>query len=445
MATLELPVKRREIFGWAMFDFANSSYTTVVITVVYSAFFIGYIVPDNSQVRDSYWSLAMVASTLVALVLSPLAGAICDYTGSKKRYLVLTALICSLATGALALVGPGQIGWAILLLVISNAAFMLSETFTGSFLPEISTVETMGRISGLGWGIGYLGGLVSILLTTLLVIRADPGLALNDYIRQNQVAMLATGGFFLIAALPTFLLLKNRSQPAPGYHHASLMKLLRAGLREFGQTLAIARRYPILFQFLLAFMVYMAGLDAIVKFVGIYAREEIRLSIGELSILFLVLQISAALGAVGFGVLEGKVGPKNTVLLTLAWWIVGVMGIYLLPQLSIWSGADPKQIFYLLGSLAGAGIGATQASSRTVVGLLAPPDRTAQFFGFWSMFARLGTILGMSFGVVADGLGSRRSAILLIVGFFLIGALMLLKVDIDQGFHQAKAAPIPRS
>jgi UMF1 family MFS transporter len=396
------PVTKREIFGWAMFDFANSSYTTVVVTVVYSAFFVGYIVPPGSAIRDSYWSIAIILSTLLALVLSPLAGAICDLSGRKKAYLFGTTLICAVGTAALALVGPGGVWPAIALIVLSNAAWMLSESLCGSFLPDLSTPETMGKISGLGWGIGYFGGLASVILATRLVIRSDPATNPARYIAENQMAMVAIGAFFLVAALPTFLLVRNRSRPAPGFERAGALTLLKAGLREFGRTVETARRNRILFQFLGAFMVYMAGLDAIVKFVGIDAREEVRLTTAELGMLFLVLQLSAAGGALGFGWLESRIGPKRTVLLTLLWWIVGVLGIYFLDALAGTLGSDPKKVFYGLGLFAGAGIGATQASSRTVVGLLSPPDQTAQMFGFWGMFARLATILGTSFGFVSD-------------------------------------------
>ena len=434
------PVQKKEIFGWAMFDFANSSYTTVVITVVYSAFFVGYIVPPGSGVRDSYWSVAIILSTLLALVLAPLAGAICDLSGRKKAYLFATTVICSVSTAALALVGPGGVWPAILLIVVSNAAFMMSESFCGSFLPDLSTPETMGKISGLGWGVGYFGGLASVILATRVIIRTDPAINPARYITENQTAMVGIGAFFLLAALPTFLLVKNRSRPAPGYEHAGAVKLLKAGLREFGQTVQTAHQNRILFQFLGAFMVYMAGLDAIVKFVGIYAREEVHLSTGELGMLFLVLQLSAAAGALCFGWLEGRIGPKRTVLLTLVWWIVGVLGIYFLDSLAGTIGTDPKKVFYALGLFAGAGIGATQASSRTVVGLLSPPDKTAQMFGFWGMFSRLGTILGTSFGFVSDGFHSRRAAVLVVVGFFALGAILLSRVDIDRGMREVQAA-----
>jgi UMF1 family MFS transporter len=433
------PVTKREIFGWAMFDFANSSYTTVVVTVVYSAFFVGYIVPPGSAIRDSYWSIAIILSTLLALVLSPLAGAIGDLSGRKKAYLFGTTLICAVGTAALALVGPGGVWPAIALIVLSNAAWMLSESLCGSFLPDLSTPETMGKISGLGWGIGYFGGLASVILATRLVIRSDPATNPARYIAENQMAMVAIGAFFLVAALPTFLLVRNRSRPAPGFERAGALTLLKAGLREFGRTVETARRNRILFQFLGAFMVYMAGLDAIVKFVGIYAREEVRLTTAELGMLFLVLQLSAAGGALGFGWLESRIGPKRTVLLTLLWWIVGVLGIYFLDALAGTLGSDPKKVFYGLGLFAGAGIGATQASSRTVVGLLSPPDQTAQMFGFWGMFARLATILGTSFGFVSDSL-SRRAAVLVVVGFFAAGAILLSRVDIERGIREVGAA-----
>ena len=434
----DIPVTKREIFGWAMFDFANSSYTTVVITAVYSAFFVGYIVPKDSVVRDSYWSIAILLSMVVALVLSPLAGAILDYSGKKKTYLLASCILCSLGTAGLYFVSPGQVWLAILLVVIGNVGFMLSESFCSSFLPELATTDNMGRISGLGWGIGYLGGLVSVFLASKLIILSDPSTDLARYVHENQLAMLAMGAFFIIAAMPTFALVRSRSLPVPGYENAPLGKLMRAGLAEFQQTFVTARQHRILFQFLMAFMVYMAGLDAIVKFVGIYAREEIHLSGGEFVLLFLALQLSAVAGALGFGFLEGKLGPKKTVMMTLVWWIIGIFGIYFLDAMSAATGVGPKQLFYGLGLFAGAGIGATQASSRTVVGLLAPVGRSAQMFGFWGMFSRFGSILGVGFGFVADAFGSRRAGLLLVLVFFVTGALLLSRVDIDRGIREAR-------
>ncbi len=432
------PVRKREIFGWAMYDFANSSYTTVVISVVYSAFFTSWIVPTGSVVRDTWWSVAIVASTVLAIVLSPLAGAICDYTGRKKRYLAYSTLACALGTAALSLAGPGDVWLAVALVTVSNAAFMLGEAFVGSFLPELATKQNMGIISGLGWGLGYFGGLVSLVLI-MLTITADPSTStgLGQYVMQNRTAMVLIGLFFGIAALPTFLLVRERARPVPGFENAGVGALLRAGLKELRQSWALARRYNVLFRFFLAFTVYMAGLEVVIKFIGIYATAELALQPSELIWMFLIIQISAALGALGFGILEARLGAKPTVLATIVWWIAGILAIFFLHPIAEALGTTQKNVFFGISLIAGAGIGSIQSSSRAVVGLLSPRDRTAQMFGFWGMFSRAAIILGMSFGPVADLVGSRRQALLLVVAFFVVGGLMLSRVPIEAGIKAA--------
>ncbi len=431
-STATPPVARREILGWAMFDFANSSYTTVIITAVYSSYFIGTIVPADWRARDVWWAAAMVLSTAIALVLSPLAGAICDKKGSKKPYLLGATLLCALGTASLSLAGPGDVYLAVALIALSNAAFMLSETFCASYLPELATPQNMGKISGLGWGLGYFGGLASLALVTWIIGDATGSVLVS----KMSVAVMVTGGFFLIAALPTLLLVKTRSRPAPGFEQATTGQLMRAGFGELRQTARTARSYPVLFKFLVAFMVYMAGLDAVIKFVGIYAKSELMLDTGEIAIMFLVLQLSAAAGALGFGWVESKVGAKTTVLSTLALWVLAVLAIYSLEGLAALLGMPPKTVFFGLALVAGMGIGATQSSSRAVVGLLAPPERSAEMFGFWGTFARLGSILGMSFGVVSDLL-SRRTALLVVVVFFAVGAALLARVPIPRTIERA--------
>lgn len=377
--------------------------------------------------RDLWWSIAMVLSTSIALVLSPLAGAICDKKGSKKPYLLAATLVCAVGTGALAFATPGNVLLAVVLIAISNAAFMLSETFCASYLPELATPKTMGKISGLGWGLGYFGGLASLALITVIIGKATG----PELTSRMSLAVVVTGAFFLVAALPTLLLVKTRARPQPGFETASAATLMRAGVRDMLATARTARSYPVLFRFLVAFMVYMAGLDAVIKFVGIYARAELRLDEGEMMVLFLVLQLSAAGGALGFGWLESRVGAKSTLLSTLGLWVLAVLAIWGLDSLAGALATDPKRVFVGLALVAGLGIGATQSSSRAVVGLLAPAERSAEMFGFWGTFARLGSILGMSFGLVSD-LMSRRSALLLVVVFFALGAVLLARVPIPR-------------
>jgi len=429
-------VRKREIFGWAMYDFANSSYVTVVISLLYSGFFTEHIVPAGSALRDTYWSIAMVASTILALILSPLVGAICDFGGHKKRYLAYSTIACAITTMALWTVDPGEILWAIVLLTLSNCAFMIGEAFCASFLPELATRKNMGVVSGLGWALGYFGGLVSLVIVQVL-ITADPTSELAAFVSQNQWAMIAIGIFYAAASIPTFLLVRERSRPTPGYENASISTLLRAGVRELAGSYSLVRSYPVLFRFFLAFTVYMAGLEVVMKFIGIYATGELHMTTGDLIWMFLILQISAAAGALGFGFLENILGAKKTVLLTLIWWIAGVTAIYMLDDLAALFNTDVISFFMVIAVVAGSGIGSIQSSSRTVVGLLAPPERTAQMFGFWGMFMRISVILAMTFGPVADAFGSRRDALLLVGAFFVIGALMLVRVPLDEGTRAA--------
>lgn len=431
-----LPVQKREIFGWAMYDFANSSYTTVVITVIYGSFFTGHIVPEG-YAKDSWWAAAIVASTVLAMVLSPLVGALCDYSGHKKRYLAYASITCALATMGLVFVQPGNVWLALALLIISNAGFMIGESFCASFLPELSTPKNMAVISGLGWGLGYFGGLLSLVLV-MLIVSADEGSALAAYQDQNRWAMVFIGIFYLISALPTFLLVKKRDKPAPGFEGASIGKLMKQGLKELGESFGLARRYKALFQFLMVFAVYMAGLEVVIKFIGIYAKQEIKLSQDDLVTMFLIIQISAALGAVGFGFLETRLGAKRSVLLALLGWIGAALAIIFLQDLAELFGTTQRILFFVVALLAGSGIGSIQSSSRTVVGLLSPPERSAQMFGFWGMFSRLAIILGMSFGPVADAIGDRRLALGLVVAFFVVGGALLTLVPIEKGIEQAQ-------
>ena len=420
---------KAEIFSWAMFDFANSSYTTVVITAIFGAFFVEHIVPKDSVIRDTYWTYAIGASTVLTLLLSPLVGAICDLSGRKKRYLAYTTIICAISTSMLYFVGYGDIWLAVALITISNSAFMLSETFCGSFLPELATKENMGLISGVGWGLGYFGGLASLALV-FFILGDTKDMEQTLLISKHQFAMVVTGIFFLIAALPTLLFVKNRSTPKAGYENASARALISAGFKRFTETAATARKNKNLFRFLLAFMVYMAGLEAVIKFVGIYARNELQFEVTDIAKMFLILQLSAAAGAVGFGFLEAKMGAKKTVLATLVWWVIGILGIYFINPMSEATGYDPKTLFFGISLIAGSGIGATQSSSRTVVGLLAPKKHSAEMFGFWGVFSRLGTLLGIQFGVVSDMAG-RQQALLLLVVFFVVGGLMLAPLKLE--------------
>jgi len=426
-----IPVKKREIFGWAMYDFANSSYTTVVVTFVYSAFFVSYIVPPElAHLKNTFWSLAVALSTMLAIVLAPFVGVLCDYSGKKKKYLAWCTMTSVGATLGLFFVDPGQVWIGLTLLVLSNTAWMLSESFIASFLTDLSTKNNMGKISGIGWGIGYIGGLLSLILMKF-VITADSTENSPAFIDQNQLSMLIIAVFYFLGALPTFLLVKERGVAKAGFSGASFGTLVKAAYSRLVAMKQIIGEYPVLFKFFIAFTAYSAGVAVVVKFFGIYTQQEVGITGGDYVLIGIILQVSAALGAVGFGFIEDKIGSKNTVLVSILWWIVGILGIYFIKALVSVTNIDIKLMYTIVSFIAGSALGATQSASRAIVGQLAKPQDSALLFGLWGTFGRFAIIIGMTFGPISDLL-SRQTALLFILVYFIVGAALLLPIQINK-------------
>lgn len=431
MTTSTPPVKKREIVGWAMYDFANSSYTTVVVTFVYSAFFIAYIVPPElAHLKNTFWSIAVSVSTALSIVLAPFVGVLCDYSGKKKKYLAWCTVFSIIGTGGLFFVNPGQVWLGLIFLILSNTAWMLSESFVASFLPELATKKNMGKISGFGWGIGYIGGLLSLLLM-FQIITISPSDNLSGYVDQNQLAMVVIALFYALGVLPTFLLVKERATPKPGFENAGLSVLSKAAAERLIAMRSLVADYPLLFRFFIAFMVYSAGVAVVVKFFGIYAQEEIGITGGTLIMIGATLQISSMIGAITFGFIEDSLGSKPTILLSLAWWILGILGIYFLEPITALVNQPLESVFIVMAFIAGSALGATQSASRAMVGNLAKPEDSALLFGLWGTFARLAIIVGMTFGPISDYLG-RHSALLFILVYFIVGGILLARISIPR-------------
>lgn len=427
------PAKKREIFGWAMYDIANQAYTTVVISFVYSAFFVGYIVPPDSVWRDTYWSIALIGSFLLALVLSPIIGQRIDQGVNKKHLLFWSTLVCVFFTSALWFVEPGYVWLAIFLLLASNTAWMVGEAIISSFLPDLASRRNMGVVSGIGWGMGYIGGLISLVLVTVVIVTAEPADNFQLYVSQHQWAMVAISIYFLVFAIPTFLLIKNR-QPPPDPAKTKTSWIASLNLRQ------AAREQPVLMRFFLAFLFYTAGLHAVIQFIGIYASQELGMSARGLINVFLATQFSAMFGAVAFGFVERVIGARPTLLITIGIWIFAITSMYLIAPLSVALNADPGTVFTGIALFAGTGIGSLQASSRSLVGQLAQSRKAGSAFGLWGLFMRSAAIMAAMFGVVAD-VFDRQNALLMVILFFVIGAILLLRVPLQDalGAEQEKS------
>ena len=396
------PVRRREIFGWCCYDFANSAFITVVITVVYGPYFTG-VVAAGWAGANTLWSVILAASQVVVMVFGPALGVLADVTGSKKKFLLSMMWVCSAATAALWLTGPGTVALAAGLVIVAYAAFSFGENFCASFLSELSTPANCGRISGYGWSFGYLGGLGALGLA-MLVLSASP-----DGVRW---VFVVTALFMVAATLPVLLLLRERKQPEP--HVARWWQL------GWESVLRAARDLPQhrdLLRFFWAFLLYMSGLGAVVAFAAIYSVEVLGFTTGENLVLFASLQISSALGALAFGWWQDRAGSVNMLTAALLLWCLVAVGAYF---------CQTKEMFFLVGNLAGLAIGSCQAGSRAVVSLLSPRERAAEFFGFWGVFGKLAAVVGPLFmGVLAD-VFDRRVAVLSTLVFF-VGGLIVLR------------------
>ncbi|HEY9420015.1 MAG TPA: MFS transporter, partial [Thermoanaerobaculia bacterium] len=369
------PASRREIWSWAMFDFANSSYTTVIVTVAFSIYFTRLVAPEGRG--DFLWGLGLLLGNLFVLLLSPIVGAVADDSGRKKQFLAVTYLTCVTGTALLWFVQPGDVNLGLLFFVLSFIGFSFGENLAGAFLPEISTPKTIGRISGLGWGLGYFGGLLCLVLVRPLL----SGGFVPENVANVQKAWPLTAVFFLLAALPTFLFLRERAPRGSG----TALEYVRAGFARLADTGRSVRHFSELVKFLTVFFIFSMGLTSVIGFAAIFAEKTLGFTLDELTLLFICLQLTSAGGAFLFGFLQDRIGAARTIQISLVLWIVVCAGTYF---------CETKQLFWWIAMGAGLGIGSLQSASRGMVGLFSPPEKSGEFFGFWGLAGKGAYMLG---------------------------------------------------
>lgn len=419
------PVSSRERLAWCLFDFANSSFTTIIITVAYSLYFVQVVAKGDGPpgTAEALWGRGYALSMGIAALLSPILGAVADHYAKKKTFLAVVTAICITATAALALVGPGEVALGLLLFGIANIGFELGYTFYNAFLVELVEREEMGRLSGYGWATGYLGGLASLALAYPFV---KGGLG-SDNLDLYRLSFAVTAAFFLVASVPTFVYLRERAVPQTA---VTGMRRWTIGFARVAHTFREIRRHRQLFIYLIAFLIYTDAINTVVIFSGIFAAGVLGFTPNDLIIFFLVMQVTAGLGAYAFGVLSDRLGAKQTITITLGCWI-GIV---------VWAFAvRTAGEFYAIGLIAGAALGANQAVSRTLLGLFTPVGRQAEFFGFFSVSAKFAAILGpLVYGQIVLWTGNQRLAVLSLAVFFLIGGIVLRSVDEKKGILAAK-------
>jgi UMF1 family MFS transporter len=415
-------VKLREVWAWSMYDFANSGYTTVVITAVFNAFFVA-AVAGRAPWATFAWTAALSVSYLAVLLSAPLVGAWADAHAAKKRLLFFATVGCVLFTALLYFTSPGAVALAVVLVVLSNFFFATGENLIAAFLPELAEAKAMGRVSGWGWAFGYLGGLVSLGISLAYITWAQgAGQGGNQFV---PVVMLITAVVFALCATPTFLFLKERAVPQPRDGKAYQRVL---------DTLRHAARYRDLRRFLVCILFYQAGIMAVIALAAIYAQEAMKFSQQQTIVLVLVVNVTAAIGAFGFGYLQDAIGHVRAMALILAGWIVMIALAYF---------ADDAPTFWVAANLAGLCMGSSQAAGRAIVGYLSPRSREAEFFGLWGLAVKAASIFGpLTYGVVTWVFaGDHRLGILAVGAYFVVGLLLLADIDVERGRQAALGTP----
>ena len=420
-------VKKREVFGWAMYDFANSGYTTVVITAVFAAYFVGGIA-QKAEWATFLWTLSLSISYAIVMITMPSIGAIADLRAAKKRFLMIFTAGCVVSTAALAFTGPGSVTLAVVLIVASNTFYSYGESMSAAFLPELARQEALGKVSGWGWSFGYFGGMLALGICLGYVIWAQgQGIPAEQFV---PVTMIITAVIYGAASLVTFKFLQERAHPNP---HALQTSGLKASWQQLKATFKQARRYEDFMWLLLCAVFYQGGVMVAISIAAIYAEQVIGFKQQETMVLIFVLNLAAAAGAFAFGYFQDRVGHKLGLGLTLVGWIATCI---------IAALTTTKGGFWYAAALAGVCMGTSQSAGRAMAGMFAPRAQLAEFYGLWAFATRLASIIGpLTYGAITwmTG-GNQRIAITSTTVLFIIGLIVLQKINVQRGQLAANQA-----
>jgi len=415
----------RAIWSWALYDFANSPFTTLVITFVYGTYFTQVIASDPI-IGTTLWSRAMTITALVVALCSPILGALADRGGYRKALVLVFTLICVVPTAALYGVLPGQVMTALVLVVVANIAYEFAFVFYNAFLPDIAPSERIGRVSGLGWGLGYMGGLAALGVALVALVQPEtPWFGFSREAGENvRATNLLVAGWFVVFSIPLMLWVReDRSQVSKAGH------ILTDAVKQLAGTFGEIRRYQEIVKFLVARFIFNNGLVTIFAFGGIYAAETFGFSLEEVMVFAIALNLAAGVGALLMGHLDDWIGGKRTVVLSLVGLIVATL-------LAVF--ATTKLWFWVAGIIIGVCAGPNQAASRSLMGRFVPPRSENEFFGFFAFSGKMTAPLGpLLFGELTILSGSQRVGVATVLAFFVIGLVLMLAVDEEKGIRAA--------
>lgn len=426
-AALKTGVRVREVWGWALFDAANSGYSTVILTAVFNTYFVS-VICGSADWATFLWTAVVAASNILCLILMPAFSRAADIRAEKKRWCFIATLCCIAATALLTFTGPGTVVIAALLVIVSNIGFSVGESMNSAFLPELAKPESLGRVSGWGWSLGYGGGLVTLALC--LIVLQIAGAFDIPQTESVPAVSLVVAVVFAVTALPFFLWVKERS--SAGAVTESFAATVLASFKEMRWTLELIPAYRDFAWLTCCGFLYQCGIATVIALAAVYASAVMGFTVTKTLIMVLAVNITAAVGAFCFGYVQDKLGHKRALALTLLLWIAMVATA---------AAAQGEALFWVSANLAGLAMGSSQSAGRAMVGLLAPEKRLAEFYGLWNMALWLSAAVGpLTYGAVSWMSGNNQRLAILVTGlFFVAGLLVLSRVNLARGTAQKSA------
>jgi UMF1 family MFS transporter len=425
---------KREHWAWYLYDFGNSAYAAVVLLAVYATYFQGTVVGGAEGSR--LWGISVGIAMFVVAISSPVLGALADFSAMKKQFLFAFTTLSVVFTGMLFFVRPGSIFTGMLFFILAEIGYRSSQVFYNSILPDITTPEEMGRISGNGWAIGSAGGIVCLLIVLALIMFVGGEIVV-------RVSFIVTAVFFALSALPIFFWVRNRGESqkrAKGENYFSV------AFKRLTRTFREIRNFKELFKFIIALLIYNDGIIMVLDFAAIYGAVMFGLKDQQLIIFMIIVQITSIAGAYLFGILADRYNGKVSLIISLLLMISAVILVMF---------AQTLTAFFVIGGLAGFALTGVQSVDRTLTGLLSPKSRSAEFYGFFSVAGRTSSFIGptiygwiaaevailfQSQGTLVDQaerLG-QKYAMLSVIAFLTVGLIVLLSVNVKKGQEAAR-------
>jgi len=424
-----------------MYDFANSAFATTILSVIFNHYFATVVAGGEKGVDllgfrlhgASFFTFSVSLSMVISAILAPFLGAVADASASKKRFLMVFCYIAVLSTGLLYFVHEGNYWRGAIFFIIANIGFAGGNVYYNAFLPEISNDQNIGRISGLGWALGYIGG-GALLAINLMMLKYPGLLGFQDGTFSVQDCFLSVSLWWFAFSLPTFLLLKERAQKIP---LAPGRSYFREGYLRLRHTLGRIRTFRELTKFLVAYLIYNEGIETVIVMASIFGAQVLKMETGEIILFFLMVQGIAFVGSLIFGFLADAIGNKRTIMLSLIIWSLIVVWAF---QLGIF--LDAKTEYWILGILTGIVLGGSQAASRSLQGIFTPDANSAEFFAFFGVSGKFASIFGpLIYGILIAITGSVQSGILSVLFFFVVGGILLWTVNEKKGMEE-KQRPV---